>query len=118
MFRNENIRRNGTLTSLIQRHEPMHCDGWKTVNGGRMFTMGSLPSKVYSDASLGYPKFIVFFMPQSRQGSLANEVRTLERLVWQQLVNRVHYKKTSMTDFDIYLLIYFKISCNKYVGSR
>jgi hypothetical protein len=55
----------------------MHCNGWRRVNGGRMFTMGSLPSKVYSDASFGYPKSVVFFMPQCRQGGLANEIRTL-----------------------------------------
>ena len=42
LFRNEDIRRNGTLTSLIQRHEPMHCSGWKRVSGGRMFTMEEL----------------------------------------------------------------------------
>ena len=83
-FRNdEDIRRNGTLTSLIQQHELMHCNGWKRVNGGRMFTMGSLPSNVYADASFRNPKSVVFFMPQSRQGCLANEVRTFERLVWQ-----------------------------------
>ena len=60
-----------------------------------MFTMGSLPSNVYTNANFRYPKSVVFFIPQSRQGSLANEVRTLERLVWQKLVNRVHYQKTN-----------------------
>ena len=48
-----------------------------------MFTMGSLPPKVYTDASFRYPESVVFFMPQSREGGLANEVRTLERLVCQ-----------------------------------
>jgi hypothetical protein len=80
-FKQENIRRNGTLTSLIQQHEPMHCNDWKRVNGGRMFTMGSLPSKVYTDASFRDPKSVIFLVPQSRQGRFANEVRTSERLV-------------------------------------
>ena len=116
-FRNEDIRRSGKLTLSILRHEPIHCNGWKKVNNGRMFTTGRVPSKVYNDATFRYPKSIVFFMPQSRQGGLANEVRTLERLTWQQLVNHVHYKKTSMTNLDVYLLIYFKVSCNKHIGS-